>query len=269
MSVHYISIKGKRPQNEDKHNTIINMDGSAYPNKAKINYYAVYDGHGGKFVSKFLHDNLPQCFIDNRVKYPLKKDFVKEVYNYWQNTLKTNYLKNSINTGSTCLVAIHYKTPDGSNYINVLNTGDSRCIISSNNIGIPITKDHKPNWPEETKRIEALGGRIVFDGFDYRISDLSVSRAFGDVSAEPYLTCMPDIYKRKLTSDDQFMVLACDGLWDVLGTQDVVNYVIKRSFDQKTGQRINKHINVAKELAKLALDNGSTDNVTAIVVFFK
>ncbi|MEK7801575.1 MAG: PP2C family protein-serine/threonine phosphatase, partial [Pseudomonadota bacterium] len=137
------------------------------------------------------------------------------------------------------------------------------------NVGIPLTKDHKPNWPEETARIKALNGQIVFDGCDWRIKDLSVSRAFGDISAEPYVTCMPDIFRYKLTSEDKFMVVACDGLWDVLGTQDVTNYILETYYDISNGKRIGRNINVAKQLAKLAIDKGSTDNVTAIVVFFK
>ncbi len=267
MSIHSVSMKGKRPQNEDKHDMILNLDGNN-PNSAPINYYAVYDGHGGKFVSKFLHDHLPQCFTDKRVAYPLKKAFVKQIYNYWQNTLKTDYTKNSINTGSTCLVAINYKKDD-CEYLNILNTGDSRCVMCRNNLGIPLTKDHKPNWPEEVARIKALGGEILFDGFDWRISDLSVSRAFGDASAEPYVTCMPDIFRYKLTDEDRFIVLACDGLWDVFGCQDVVNFVLESCYDIITGTRINKHINVAKRLAEMAIAKGSNDNVTIIVVFFK
>ena len=246
---------------------VLNLNGKN-PNNANVNYYAVYDGHGGKFVSKFLHDHLSQCFVDKRVTYPLKKTFVKQIYNFWQNTLKKEHSKNSYNTGSTCLVVIHYKT-DGAEYLNILNTGDSRCAICRNNLGIPLTKDHKPNWPEEQTRIKELGGEIVFDGYDWRISDLSVSRAFGDVSAEPYLTCMPDIFRYKLTEGDKFIILACDGLWDVMSCQDAANYVLEYCFDSNTGARINIHVNIAKKLADYAIARGSTDNVTIIIVFFK
>lgn len=267
MSIHSVSMKGKRPQNEDKHDTILNIDGSNV-NNALVNYYGVYDGHGGKFVSKFLHDHLSQCFMDKRVEYPLKKSFVKKIYSYLQNTLKTEYLRNSTNTGSTCSVVIHYKK-DNCEYINVLNTGDSRCVMCRNNLGIPLTKDHKPNWPEESARIRSLGGEIMFDGFDWRINDLSVSRAFGDISAEPYVTCMPDIFRYKLSDDDKFIILACDGLWDVFGCQEAVNFVLENCYDVASGTRINKHINVAKRLGELAIAKGSNDNVTIVIVFFR
>lgn len=263
MSVHSKSLKGERDDNEDKHNVIINMNGND-PTKAPVNYYAVYDGHGGKFVSNFLSKNLPQCFIDKRVAFPLSSKFVKQIYNYWDKTLSTQYYKETEHTGSTCLVAIHYKK-NNSHYLNVLNTGDSRCIICRNNIAIPITKDHKPFWPEEKARIEALGGKLKFDGHDWRIADLSVSRAFGDLDALPYITSTPDMFKYKLTSDDKFMVLACDGLWDVMESQDVVNFVLAKSFDTSS-----KSQNIANELGAYAINKKkSTDNVSIIIVFFK
>lgn len=267
MSIHSVSMKGHRPQNEDKHDTILNLTNND-KSKAPINYYAVYDGHGGKHVSKFLSKSLPQCFTDKRVTYPLKKTFVKHLYNHWQNVLKTEHTNEATDTGSTCSIVIHFKKDDR-DYLNVLNTGDSRSVICRNNIAIALTKDHKPNWSEEKARITQLGGEPQFDGFDWRIKDLSVSRAFGDISAEPYITCMPDIFAYKLSHDDKFVILACDGLWDVLVNQDAVNFVLDNCYDPRTGSRINKHINVAKRLGELAIARGSTDNVTVLVIFFK
>lgn len=267
MSVHSVSLIGKRPQNEDKHTTIVNIDGE---NKTltNINYYAVYDGHGGKFVSKFLHDNLDKCFVDKRVTYPLKRGFVKKIYNYWQKILKTDYKDYATNTGSTCLIVVHYRH-DNCDFLNILNTGDSRCVLCRNNIAIPLTKDNKPHWPEESARIRKLGGQIVKDGYDdWRICDLSVSRAFGDISAEPYVTCTPDIYKYKLNKNDKFIIIACDGLWDVMSNQDAVNFILDICFDATTGELINENFNVAKRLADYAInEKKSTDNVTVIIAF--
>jgi serine/threonine protein phosphatase PrpC len=265
MSIHSVSLKGKRPANEDRHDIIINLD-EKDKSKAPINYYAVYDGHGGKFVSKFLHDHLSQCFIDKRVEYPLKKAFVKKVYEFWQNTLKTNFKINATNAGSTCLVVIQFKQND-SEYLNILNTGDCRCVINRNNIAMALTKDHKPNWPEENMRIKKLGGTVVFDGFDWRINDLSVSRAFGDITAEPFVSFMPDIFRYKLSQNDKFIILACDGLWDVMENQDVVNFILENCYDIETGSRINKHVNIAKKLAETAIMKGTTDNVSIVIVF--
>lgn len=268
MSVHSVSMRGKRPQNEDKHNIIINLDGRK-ENLAPINYYSVCDGHGGKAISKFLSDNLPQCFVDKKVVYPLKRTFVKNVYEYWDNLLKTEYNSIATTAGSTCLVVIHFRSEqDSKEYLDILNTGDSRCVICRNNLGVPLTKDHKPNWPEESVRIRSLGGQIIMDGYDWRICNLSVSRAFGDLAAQPYVTNMPDMFHYRLTSADKFMVLACDGLWDVFCNQDVVNIVLEGSYDMVSGMRINRDVNMAKKLGELAIEKGSCDNISIIIVYF-
>lgn len=267
MDVHSVSLKGKRPQNEDKHNIILNIDGK---NKdfTNINFFGVYDGHGGKFVSKFLEKNLPNFFLDKRVKYPLKKAYINTVYTYLQNTLSEKFKEYANHCGSTCLVATHFKIDD-QNYLNIMNSGDSRCVLCRDNLAIALTKDHKPYWPEEKRRIEKLGGKIYFDGADYRIKDLSVSRAFGDLDAQPYLTNIPDIFRYKIEKSDKFIVMACDGLWDVMSNSDVVNFLLNECYDTNLEERINININIARKLAETAIAKGSTDNVSILVIFFK
>jgi serine/threonine protein phosphatase PrpC len=266
MDIHSVSLRGRRNQNEDKHNVILNIDGKDQE-KAQVNYFGVYDGHGGKFVSKFLAKNLPNFFIDKRVQYPLKKKYIYAVYEHLQKILREKYASYSTQCGSTCLVAIHSRKLDV-NYVNIMNTGDSRCVLCRDNLAITLTKDHKPNWPEERNRIEKLGGQIYSDGTDFRIKDLSVSRAFGDVDAEPYLTCMPDIYRYKLDKNDKFMILACDGLWDVMTGQDAINFVLNECYDNTLNTRINTNINVARKLAEFAIHKGSLDNVSILIIFF-
>lgn len=270
ITVHKASLKGKRDQNEDKHDCVLNIEegnSSFDKTKAPINYFAVYDGHGGKFVSEYLHSHLPECFMDKRMEYPLKKPLVKKLYSYWQNELKTKHTRASAETGSTCCMVIQYKK-DECYYLQVLNSGDSRAIICRNNMAMTLTRDHKPNLFEEKARITALGGEIEFDGVDWRIEGLSVSRAFGDTNAEPYLTCMPDMFKYKLTKDDKFMVVCCDGLVDVFSNDYIVNYILENCYDFITGKRINQNVNIAKKIAEHAIIKGSSDNVSVLIVFF-
>jgi serine/threonine protein phosphatase PrpC len=268
MHVHSVSLKGRREQNEDKHNIILNGNNKD-PNLAKVNFFGVYDGHGGKSISKCLSKCISGYFMDKRVQYPLSESYVKSTYDHVQNTFRTKYKKIASYCGSTCLIAIHYKK-DNNEYVNVLNTGDSRCVLCRDNLAIALTKDHKPNWPEEKNRIEKLNGVIKFDGEDYRIKDLSVSRAFGDIDAEPYVTHLPDIYTYKLNNTDKFLILACDGLWDVLSNQDVVNFILTHAYDDITHKRIATPDNIAKKLAEYAiLKKGTGDNVSILIVFFK
>jgi serine/threonine protein phosphatase PrpC len=266
MRVHTVSKCGKRPQNEDKHTVILNLDNND-KNMLPINLYGVYDGHGGKFVSTFLSDHLPKYFLHKQVEYPLTGRYINSVYKKLNNDLKTLHAKQANQCGSTCLVAIEYKYKEG-RFVDILNTGDSRCVLCSDNVAICKTKDHKPNWPEEQLRIKNLGGKVYFDGFDWRVKDLSVSRSFGDLDAQPFLTNRPDVYRHRIKKSDKFMILACDGLWDVFENQEAVNIVLNTCFDIKTGKRLDCKTNVAKKLAELAIAKGSTDNVTVSVVFF-
>ena len=275
MSIHSASVIGPvRQSNEDKHQIITNLDGKN-PLIKNINLYSVFDGHGGKFVSKFLHDNISKFFTDLKVNYPLNKKYVLDVYSHIQSTLKSKHYAKSVDTGSTCLIVVEY-IMDGNKYLNVCNTGDSRAVISRGNFAVPLTLDHKPTWPEEKYRIEKKGGVIEYDSRNVRdelkdaprISGLSVSRAFGDISAEPYVINTPDIYRYKLNKNDRFMVLACDGLWDVLSNDSVVNYVLEHCYCMETNKRKNKQINIAKKLTDYAIEKKSEDNITVIVVFF-
>lgn len=264
MNVYTTSLKGLRPQNEDTHVTITNMDGK---NKElnNINMYGVFDGHGGKQVSNFLKEHLPKFFIDKRIQYPISKKYINNVYDYLQESIaKHPFAKH---TGSTGLVVIHFKC-NKNDYLNVINIGDCRCILARDNFAMPLTKDHKPYWPEEFKRITELGGNIEFDGFDWRIKDLSVSRAFGDVDATPFVTHRPDLFRYRLDKNDKFIILCCDGAVDVLSNQDMVNFVLMNCYDSTLKTRINKTVNIAKKLAEYALKKNSTDNISIIVVFF-
>ncbi len=263
MNIHSVSLKGLRDQNEDKHDIILNSD-NRDKSKRNVNFFGVYDGHGGKEISTYIQNTISNYFMDKSVTYPLHKRFVLKVYDHIQKSFKQNDA--AYVSGTTCLIAVHFKH-NSCNYLNVLNTGDSRCILCRDNFAMPLTKDHKPNWPEERHRIEKLGGKIVYDGFDWRIKDLSVSRAFGDLNATPFLTHRPDLFRYKLDKNDKFFVLACDGLWDVMTNADVVNFILLNCYDSTTKNRINKEMNIAKKLAEYALKKGSTDNITIIVVF--
>jgi serine/threonine protein phosphatase PrpC len=264
MKVHSCSIKGRRPQNEDAHNIIMNMDGEN-PEMKNINFYSIFDGHGGKQVSAYLKDYLPKFFVDKRIEYPIGKRYVINVYDHVQKILNKKSFADHM--GSTGLVVVQFKY-DNDAYLNVINNGDSRCILCRDNFAMPLTKDHKPNWPEERSRIKSLGGKIEFDGYDYRIKDLSVSRAFGDSDAAPFVTHVPDLFRYKLDKADKFLVIGCDGLYDVMSNSDVTNFVLTNCYDTTLKTRINQNVNVATKLAEYAFKRNSTDNISVIVIFF-
>jgi serine/threonine protein phosphatase PrpC len=266
MRIFSHSLQGRRNTNEDQHIHIMNLTGENQEFNS-INFIAVFDGHGGKNISKYLKENLPQFFVSKFKKdiYSIpeivSKYFIK-VYDTIQNNIKIKHPHIIKHCGSTACVGIHFKDEKNKDKLWILNVGDSRAIkCNKSNIAEQLTQDHKPNSPEEKLRIEQLGGKIEFDGSDWRIKDLSLSRAFGDLDCTPYVTHLPQIYKYVISSSDKFIIFACDGLWDVLSNQDTVDFVNELLMNQKYKG------NYAKDLAEYAYKKGSLDNITTIIYF--
>ena len=274
MITHNISLLGKRESNEDQHYIFINLNGEK-DNLRDINLFAIFDGHGGKDVSKYLKENLPNYFTSKILKFNILdtkkfRKYIDKVFNHIQINLEKKFKNFSYNVGSTALILLFYKKDNDTNYY-AFNVGDCRAVIcNKNNIAIPLTKDHKPHLIEETDRIRSLGGDIYYDGHDWRVGDLSVSRAFGDMDAAPYVTHMPEVFKYKLNKDDKFIILGCDGLWDVMENQDCVNYVLENINKINEISTMSGHSknNIAFNLGSHAIKIGSTDNISITIIFF-
>lgn len=264
MKVFSHSLQGKRESNEDQHVHIMNIHGES-EELNPVNFVAVFDGHGGKAVSKYLKENLPQFFVNKFKKDIYSKPdvatkYFNKVYDLIQSKMKEDHPRAIQYCGSTACVGIHFKDSEDKSRLWILNVGDSRAIKCNKlNIAEQLSQDHKPNSPEERVRIEQLGGKIEFDGSDWRIKDLSLSRAFGDLECTPYVTHLPQIYRYRVSSSDKFIIFACDGLWDVMTNQDAVDFVNDLLMNKKFKG------NYAKELAEHAYAKGSLDNITTVV----
>ena len=260
------SLQGKRESNEDQHIGVLNIN-----NESKIinpvNFIGVFDGHGGKLVSKYLKTNL--------AKYVLKKTniniydqktnvtsrFFGKLFDKIQDDLCTAHPVAVKRCGSTALCGVMYKDAKNNNNLWVVNVGDSRAVIYNDvKKAIQLTKDHKPHHTPEKKRIEAMGGKIKFDGVDWRVGDLSLSRAIGDLDNTPYVTHKPELFRYRLSKNDKFVIFACDGLWDVVGNTEATDFVRMLKDGRYTG-------NIAKKLAEYAIQKGSYDTVTVSILF--
>lgn len=258
LKIHFTSVKGRRESNEDRHNVILNINGED-TNINPINLFGIYDGHGGSWVSKYLEANIPNYYMNKKFIPPFDEEFHIKVFKFIQSQLLNNDLGYS--NGSTCLLNIMYKY-NNEIFMNVVNLGDSRMtIIDTNGISKSVTKDHKPDDTIEEYRLKKMGGEIYKDSEGVvRIGDLSLSRAFGDGDNAPYISQKPDIFLKKITPQTKYIVMACDGLWDIVESEDlgkVINKILKAK---------PKANNLAVELAKYALDEGSGDNVSIIVI---
>ncbi|XP_014370238.2 probable protein phosphatase CG10417 isoform X2 [Papilio machaon] len=176
-------------------------------------------------------------------------------------------------SGCTAIVALLR-----GNELYVANAGDSRCIICREGKAIDMSIDHKPEDAPELDRIIKAGGKVSYDG---RINGgLNLSRAIGDHSykqnkeldaKEQMVTALPDV--KTLTVDpakDQFMVLACDGIWNFMSSQDVCDFIIPRLAEGR--ERLSQICEQMFDhcLAPTTMGDGTgCDNMTAIIVRFK
>lgn len=178
--------------------------------------------------------------------------------------------------GSTAVVAV--VTPDK---IIVANCGDSRAILCRNGKAIPLSNDQKPDRPDELNRIQEAGGRVIYwDG--PRVSGvLAMSRAIGDNYLKPYVICEPEVTITDRTSEDDCLILASDGLWDVVSNDTacgVAGMCLKGNASPASmpGNGTDGEVNsdqccsdASMLLTKLALARRSYDNVSVVVVDLK
>lgn len=138
----------------------------------------------------------------------------------------------------------------------IANVGDSRVVVFRKGQPVRLTVDHRPNDPDEENRIKETGGMVV----NQRVNGmLAVTRAIGDsflepfVTADPYTTCL-DLDEKT----DEFMIIACDGVWDFVSDTDACNIV-----QQEADPRV-----ASVKLRDFAYNKGSTDNISVIVLRF-
>jgi serine/threonine protein phosphatase PrpC len=280
--VHETSLIGTRTRNEDQIAIVKNVNGRNDDFK-RFNSYGVFDGHGGAKVSAYLKDKLIPFFMDVMTGFEpsthsVCNNNILKIYEKVQRNLEGFQLPSRF-CGSTALVLLQYPNSKGvMSKLKIINLGDCRAVLcNASNIAIPLTKDHKPMSWDENKRIERMGGQIVTaPGDDPRINGLSVSRAFGDLDAKPHVSHEPDIYDyvldvHKNNIIDRFIILACDGVWDVLSNQEAVDFILFTLDNVRVEKDLNTKTikNVANSLGEYALRKGSQDNISIAIIFLQ
>eukprot|EP01099_Mayorella_cantabrigiensis_P006861 TRINITY_DN5870_c0_g1_i1.p1 TRINITY_DN5870_c0_g1~~TRINITY_DN5870_c0_g1_i1.p1 ORF type:complete len:195 (-),score=35.77 TRINITY_DN5870_c0_g1_i1:36-620(-) len=153
-------------------------------------------------------------------------------------------------SGSTAVVCL--LTPN--NKLYVANIGDARAVLSRDGQAFRLSVDHKPHNIDEERRIRSLGGMVSSEG---RVNGcLAVSRAFGDLEMVPYVSCVPFVRTWELNEHDEFLILACDGVWDVISDSMAVD-ICQEAVDPST------------KLRDFAYMYESNDNISVIVVDFR
>ncbi|GBG24084.1 Protein phosphatase 2C-like 1 [Hondaea fermentalgiana] len=158
-------------------------------------------------------------------------------------------------TAATCLVR---EEEELGRVLYCANVGDSRAVLCrQGGTAERLTYDHKASDPVEMKRIEDAGGFILRKRV---LGILSVSRSFGDHAMKKFVVARPFTTRTRLTDDDSFLIVACDGVWDVMTDQEAVDFVQKAINDKVALEALSQY------LVTEAISRGSTDNVTALIV---
>eukprot|EP01102_Stenamoeba_stenopodia_P010446 TRINITY_DN3146_c0_g9_i1.p1 TRINITY_DN3146_c0_g9~~TRINITY_DN3146_c0_g9_i1.p1 ORF type:complete len:575 (-),score=160.32 TRINITY_DN3146_c0_g9_i1:92-1816(-) len=240
---------GRRPTMEDE----IMILGSY---RGKDELIGVFDGHGGRNAAVVASQILPVILEEL-----LEKEFADDPKQGLREAfLRTHQqiCKAKLQSGTTALVVLLT-----GNRMFIAHAGDSRGVLCRKGRAIRLTQDHKPNHPDEKKRIKKLGGKVV-SGWGwftkvYRVNGiLSVARALGDEDLQPFVSWEPTIQEIDISSHDRFLILGCDGVWDKVSDKKAVSIVSKCKDPTKASEMLRDY----------AFKHGSTDNITVVVLYF-
>ncbi|KAG0518374.1 hypothetical protein BDA96_09G170000 [Sorghum bicolor] len=302
------------------------LRGAADPSSGKHHFYGVFDGHGCCHVARMCQDRMHALVADEYKKAgsgnsataaaaePAWEEVMKKGFARMDGEAATRAASRSSNgsiacrcelqkptrcdhAGSTAVVAVVSPTS-----VVVANAGDSRAVLSRAGVPVPLSVDHKPDRQDELERIQEAGGRVIYWDGARVLGVLAMSRAIGDGYLKPFVTAEPEVAVTERTDDDECLILASDGLWDVV-TNEMACDVVRACFRSNgppspPAARLNgvlpppaagagregddgaaspvKGVDKADSdracseaallLAKLALARRSTDNVSVVVV---
>ncbi|XP_042031467.1 probable protein phosphatase 2C 59 isoform X2 [Salvia splendens] len=209
--------------------------------------------HGGARAAEYVKQNL----FSNLIKHPKfisdTKSAISDAYSHTDSEFLKSENNQNKDAGSTASTAILV-----GDRLLVANVGDSRAVVCRGGNAFAVSRDHKPDQTEERQRIEDAGGFVMWAG-TWRVGGvLAVSRAFGDRQLKQYVVADPDIQEEKVDDTLEFLILASDGLWDVVTNEEAVSMT----------KPIPDPEDAAKRLVQEANQRGSGDNITIVVVRF-
>mmetsp|Transcript_68150 Transcript_68150/g.142383 ORF Transcript_68150/g.142383 Transcript_68150/m.142383 type:complete len:427 (-) Transcript_68150:157-1437(-) len=284
-------MQGWRTSHEDAHEMMCTSDWGSF---------WVLDGHGGDGASIYCAPELAKT-TSNKLKEAntLPDDgSIATCFEETDKKFRSHCDQNpEQDSGSTVVGALITKGKDGTYSLKLTNCGDSRGLViapptqkeapssarhKATRPGhltedlpswplISVTIDHKPDHPTEKARIEAAGGYVSVDDPPRLDGNLAVSRGMGDFeykqssekrAGDQKVSCVPDIYEVSGLESGTIVVLACDGLWDVLTDQQVADLV---RADLAANAQADLGVMCA-ELVHKALAENSRDNITCMII---
>ena len=215
----------------------------------KVSLFGIFDGHGGTDVVKFVKNRLPQLIkIYLNDLFPVEIAF-KNAFKKVDEELKF-FDSEYIGTTATLILI-------KDNKIYCANVGDTKAYIIYDKTYKQISNDHKCTNEDERKRITEYGGKIIKNRV---MGQLILTRTLGDLYVKQFgVINTPDINVYDINETINYIIIASDGVWDVVDLDTITNM-------GKAGKNVGEF---CKDIVKLAINKGTKDNVSCIVVSFK
>jgi len=268
------SMQGWRMNMEDAHISNGELDADA-------SLFAVFDGHGGAEVAKFCSKNFgaelkkTTEYKEGKYEAALKRTFLIMdellVTPEGQKQLRALAEKDTSESNAGCtanVILIKDKK------IYIANAGDSRSLLYKNGKVTRLSEDHKPDNEIERQRISNAGGFII----DGRVNgNLNLSRAIGDLEykknpklkpEEQLISAMPDVKVIPLEGDDTYILMGCDGVWEILSDDEICKFVKDRLASERTISTVLGEL-LDKCLAPDTTQGVGCDNMSAVLIKFK
>ncbi|XP_030647672.1 protein phosphatase 1F [Chanos chanos] len=222
-------------------------------------YYAVFDGHGGVDAATYAATHLHVILSQQEALSTDVAAAFKNAFTSTDDMFKIKAKRERLRSGSTGVAVLL----DG-DWLHVSWLGDSQALLVRQGDPVTLMDPHKPEREDEKLRIEDLGGCIAFMGCWRVNGTYAVSRAIGDFDQKPYVSNAADCSSTRLNGDEDYVLLACDGFFDVVQPADVPGLVLEAlRASSGSGEE------VAQSLVAQAKAAGSSDNITVLVVFLR
>ncbi|KAJ9539897.1 hypothetical protein OSB04_026403 [Centaurea solstitialis] len=243
--------RGKRGAMEDRYSVVLGLQGDS-----KQALFGVFDGHGGAKAAEYSAENLNKNIMSEVANK--NEDEIADAVREGYLVTDSEFLKEDVNGGTCCVTALIRK----GNLI-VSNAGDCRAVMSRNGVAEALTSDHKPSRKDEKDRIEGMGGYVDSRNGVWRIQgSLAVSRAIGDKHLSKWVIAEPETTILNIRPECEFLILASDGIWDMVSNQEAVDIV--RPFC--VGIEKPDLFSACKKLVGLSTTRGSYDDMSVMVI---
>lgn len=215
-------------------------------------FFAIFDGHGGSKVADYAKDKFPEI-LEKLIKNSPQTNLENILTTSFQKIDDEIKLQDCEHIGCTATV-VHISLEKNKKVLYCANVGDSRCVLVSSTNAKRLSYDHKATDFSEIERVRKSGG-IIFNG--RVLGQLMLTRALGDFSLKKQgVICTPSIQKHYISDKDKYLVLASDGIWDMINDDEIFKFSLKAENAEE----------LTKVIVKNAMFRGSMDNIGCLVI---